>query len=649
MQRQGISPLSDAFEVPRVSSLFELSSFCESPEDGEFWQCVTIGAARDLCGPQTVYPGELPIRAAFRALQSRRYDDWNGPFNFPNAEAAICGEINLYLDRLFNEGAEMVVATKTKPTKQKIADKSADRAAQLKAAGKSRPKPDPTAEASASELLASVEIIEERDVEYSAIVRSKQNPRQTFDETLIAEMRPNIVTICQMSPLTIREGTNELIDGETRHRAAEGVAKYLRCKIVRCTDEQAACIRLQTSMQRRDLNPIEKAVALQAMLDGYGLTQRQLAPIVKMEQGSINNLTRLLKLPEEWRKMVISGEITGTAARDLVPWAEERGVLAGAEKQLRSVKKEDRSLALPEILEDAILSESRPLKGYHWTGTRQLQADLSPTDEQRDKLRVRKIKLRFSDEERAFNIDYWYQLVEEAEELRIAKMERREANLQKSVASGKVDPKKAAENAKRQEEILQKRLYRYKTGWLQTQLITCVDGFSFPTLMKYALFFARRHGSMDRSNEFLAIAHGQDRLRADSDYGGKSDLRAMLNWNEVQTWSAAAKLLTAWLAEPFDISSPAITPEMFEILAEDAGVDLKLDWPASCKRDGSTYLIDYLELLSKDQLIDLVAEWKLSVPVINKKRAELITGIEQVAAGKPVPKALASVKPCSLC
>ena len=623
--------------VPRVEKLFELGQMLEPErEDHEFWRWLVVAACNDLCPimlSETMTETER-VRYSFRALCDRRFFDWNGKDNHLNAEAAICGEINQFLNRVFDntqqQGTDDMAPAAT--GKRKAVERVEQKA--TKGAKEDKPK----VVESAADLLDGVEVVEERDVEYSKIVRSKHNPRQSFDGTLIAEMRPNIVTICQMNPLTIREGTNELIDGETRHRAAEGVAKTLRCKIVRCTDAQAACIRLQTSMQRRDLNPIEKAQALQSLIDSYGYTQRQMERIVKMKQGAIANLTRLLKLPDEWKQRVISKEIKGTAARDLVPWVDEPAVLANVTREMKALTTEEKSLALPEIIEQAVIDESRPLKGYCWHKQRNIQVDLKPYEEQLIRLRMRKVTYCQQEVERAFNVSYWEELLGEEEERRIAAMERREARGQ---SAKEVDPKKAAENELRQAQMFQKKLYRYKTAWLQKMLADKVHyDATKETTVKFAFWFAMRSGSHERRE-----GCGATGLRRPDDL---QELASVLERESTKLWNWAKELLSKWILLPFDKYDSALQPDMIEAMAAHLDIDLKRDWSGDCLPDSSTAFDDYLGLLTTSQLIDLCAEWKLKLHVVGKKRAELIKEMKEEGLGKPVPKALLNVKPCSL-
>ncbi|MEI8017489.1 MAG: ParB/RepB/Spo0J family partition protein [Schlesneria sp.] len=537
------------------------------------------------------------------------------------------------------------LSKRAKPIDQaaKADQENTDRAAKIKAAGKSRAKPDDQV-VNVLNPLEGVEVIDERDVPYDQIVRSPHNPRQTFDETLIAEMRPNIVTICQMSPLTMREGTNELIDGETRHRAAAGApgVTHLRCKIVRCNDEQAALIRLQTSMQRRDLNPIEKALALQAMIDGYGLTLRQLAPIVKMQNGSISNLTRLLKLPEAWKQRVISGEITGTAARELVPWVDEPAVLRLVEINIKSLTPDEKSLALAKIVQDAAEECSRPLKGYYYDHekSRQYQVTINPSGEEREQLRIKSVKIHGQDIERAFNLELWDELQERAEEERIAAMERRDTRHEKTA---KVDPKKTAELAEKKAKAFQRALYRYRCEWLQVQIGRHIEHATILELFRYLTWFANADGCRDRKDKEF----GDYSKRGEP----KDNLKVLLKSEIDSKFTQVRERIREWVLMPFDSSQTALTPACLEVLADNIGIDIEDGWPTTVK-EFPTWLSDYLNLLNSEQLGMLVAEWKLGLNVIQDKRADTIKAIEQRARllpnELPVPTALLKVKPICL-
>ena len=752
-------------DVPQISSLFELQSHCvEGKKDCEFWRCIAIAAATDLCLDVDWSPfGEAidPVVAAMAHLVNRRFKEWPSP-SFDESEAAICGEVNLFIQR-FLKDEEPMVTTVAKPKRAKLVkeetkpeiletddellaislsygeivgphsdaelltkimkrwnqakvftkrpysvstihqtfgvaiwfsdstkghpayfyDPEADELdikgdlldevrrvlnvdlpteenttetvdpafAAVKAKGKSRAKPTEPA-ASAAELLEGVIVVEEKDVPYNTIMRSEQNPRHDFDAELIAQMRPNIVTICQVNPLTIREGSNELIDGETRHRAGDGVAKALRCKIIRCTDAQAALMRLQTSMQRRDLNPIEKAQALQDMLDKHGMSQRQLTEIVKLEQSTIDNMTRLLKLPDGWKQQLISREITAASARELVPWVEEKKVLDEVLKEIKKIPVPKRSTAISETLGEVAWKLSRPLTESVSSGHphyRYGKVELKLTPELKQQLRVRTVKRSCGHSaERAFNVEAWKPLFDAAKTKALESLTKKD---QKSVTKdGKVDPKRAAENAKKQEEMLQKKLYRYKIDWLQAQLANTIEAASVDALTKYLISFCLMNSSGGRKSHVMDLVGIKS-----SGYSLDNDIPKVIpkifGWNAEDVTTHVRALLFEWLRGPFDGTYDALSPGTIEEFAGFAGVDLKQAWPGSCKscRGDNDPLDEYLQLLSKNHLVELIAEWNLAVPQINAaNRAFLISVIAKLGRGKPTPKALLSVKPIRL-
>jgi ParB family chromosome partitioning protein len=356
--------------------------------------------------------------------------------------------------------------------------------AKLKNEGKSRAKAAKVHKPlkPAVNIFESLEIIMTAYIPVAHIVPSRHNPRKVFDERLITRLSQNIADICRLNPITIRQETNELIDGETRLRAAiESGVPALRCIIVKCTDEQAAIARLQSSMDRAELNAIDKGRAFQAMLEQQDLTQRELAEMLGIDQSTIANLTRLLKLPGEWQDKVIAGEITGSAARDLVPWANEPAVLDHLLNRIKSMKPDEFASEFRWKLQSAIELESRPMNGSYLRkdDTRWSTVVFSKlSDADRELLRIRKYKIHPDgcEEERAFNVELWQQLQDAEEDLRVAKLEKREAiDAKNGTAAKNVDPKKAEELSSKSALKFSKDLFEHKIWWLQSRLVDWVQ------------------------------------------------------------------------------------------------------------------------------------------------------------------------------
>ena len=98
------------------------------------------------------------------------------------------------------------------------------------------------------------------------------------------------------------------------------------------SDVETMEIAIIENLQREDLNPIEEAEGLQALIDRCGFTQDQVAASVGKSRPAIANSLRLLKLPPEVREMTKSGTISAGHARALLGLPNEALIYAAAEQ-----------------------------------------------------------------------------------------------------------------------------------------------------------------------------------------------------------------------------------------------------------------------------------------------------------------------------
>jgi len=514
--------------------------------------------------------------------------------------------------------------------------------------GKATPKADPSSEPPA-DPLAGVEVIDEGEYPYEYFKRSPHNPRTAFDEDLIAQMAPSIASICRLNPILIHEdGT--IIDGETRHRAAEKAgATSLMARRLRCTEAQAAILRMQSFM-RRDLNPMDRAVAMKALQDAHGLTVDQVAKLVGMQRAdSVRNIVRLLELPEEWQLAVRSEELTAAAARDLVPWKDEPAVLADVRKRLNQTAKESRSVDLPEILRRATWDQSRALKDYHEAVRGRIIAEinLKPTDEQRSQLRIRKVRYAHRNEmvERAFNVELWEELVLAADERRREREAKRE---EASSRGGKPDKAKAAENAKRQQDILAKKLYRFRVGWYQRMLVAKLQTAKPTELLGVCLYVSTRNEGSSQRSQLLRDRTGAKRSKDDNWTRDHSALlTSLVALGDKAAAEVVKELAIAQASQPYCGYHNILNPVEIEALAIHLGVDLRRDWPKSFAKGSPCEGLwdEFCGLWTSDQIRSLLEEWKIAVPAGTAKRKDLQALLSRA---KPAPKAIVAAKAVSL-
>ena len=173
------------------------------------------------------------------------------------------------------------------------------------------------------------------------IIPNKEQPRKTFDEGALQELADSITVHGVLQPLLVRpllSGGYQLIAGERRWRASRMAGlKEVPVIIRELSDSEAMEIAIIENLQREDLNPIEEAEGLQALIDKCDYTQEQVAVSVGKSRPAIANALRLLKLPEEVRQMTKEGEISAGHARTLLAF-DNQAIMYEVAKQIVSDK-----------------------------------------------------------------------------------------------------------------------------------------------------------------------------------------------------------------------------------------------------------------------------------------------------------------------
>jgi ParB family transcriptional regulator, chromosome partitioning protein len=99
----------------------------------------------------------------------------------------------------------------------------------------------------------------------------------------------------------------QIIAGERRWRAAR-MAGLTKVPVVlkEATPQEMLELALIENIQRADLNPIEEALAYQALIHEFGLTQEMVARAVGKDRSTITNALRLLTLAPKVREALIN-------------------------------------------------------------------------------------------------------------------------------------------------------------------------------------------------------------------------------------------------------------------------------------------------------------------------------------------------------
>lgn len=153
-----------------------------------------------------------------------------------------------------------------------------------------------------------------------AIEANPYQPRQDFAASDLEEMVNSVREKGIVTPLLVSrtERGYQLIAGERRWRAAQKAGLERVPVVVReATPNESLELALVENIHRKDLNPIEEALAYKRLLEEAGTTQESLAKRLGKDRSSIANLLRLLKLPVIIQKDVIDGQLSMGHARIL--------------------------------------------------------------------------------------------------------------------------------------------------------------------------------------------------------------------------------------------------------------------------------------------------------------------------------------------
>lgn len=164
---------------------------------------------------------------------------------------------------------------------------------------------------------------------------NRDQPRKIFDEDALAELADSIAKHGVIQPLLVRpmpDGSYQLVAGERRWRASR-MAGLTEVPVVikELSDDEAMALALIENLQREDLNAIEEAQGIKALMDTLSLTQDEAAERVGKSRPTIANALRLLKLPDSVIALVSDGKLSPGHARALLGFKDEQDIIETAD------------------------------------------------------------------------------------------------------------------------------------------------------------------------------------------------------------------------------------------------------------------------------------------------------------------------------
>ena len=226
-------------------------------------------------------------------------------------------------------------------------------------------------------------------IKISRITPRGDQPRKNFDDNALQVLADSIREHGVIQPIVVREvsildGNYEIIAGERRWRAAKMAGLDEIPAVIMTGDElKIAEVALIENVQRKDLNPIEEAMAYKALIERFGLKQEEVAQQAGKSRSSIANMLRLLELPDSVLALVQDEKLSMGHARAILGLNDDEKMLPLAEM---TVEKELSVREVETLVRkyNTVPEEVRDLPEDHATTQRKIYMK-----ELEDKLRTR--------------------------------------------------------------------------------------------------------------------------------------------------------------------------------------------------------------------------------------------------------------------
>ncbi len=152
------------------------------------------------------------------------------------------------------------------------------------------------------------------------IVPNPEQPRRHFDAGELERLAESIRRHGILQPVVVRRAGEdwELVVGERRWRAARAAGLgTIPAVVADVASRDRLELALVENVQRRDLNPIELALAFHALAQA-GATHDQIGGRVGLDRSSVSNHIRLLDLPRAMQEDVEEGRVSFGHAKALL-------------------------------------------------------------------------------------------------------------------------------------------------------------------------------------------------------------------------------------------------------------------------------------------------------------------------------------------
>ena len=163
--------------------------------------------------------------------------------------------------------------------------------------------------------------VESRNLPLSDLRPGAHQLRRNFDEQQLAELTESIRRRGVLQPILVRPLDDgwEIVAGERRWRAAQSAGlREIPATVRQMSDHDALLAGLVENLQREDLNPMERARGISALVTDLGMTHAAAGNEVGLTRSAVSNTLRLLELPPDIQRMIELKKLNASHARVLV-------------------------------------------------------------------------------------------------------------------------------------------------------------------------------------------------------------------------------------------------------------------------------------------------------------------------------------------
>jgi ParB family chromosome partitioning protein len=176
------------------------------------------------------------------------------------------------------------------------------------------------------------------DLDVDSIHPNPFQPRKTFQKNALQQLADSMKEDGIIQPVVVykRDGKYFLVVGERRWRAAQMLRwEKIPAVVKDFSDNDVMAKALVENIQREDLNAIEIAEGIEALIAQSGEGQQETAEKLGMNRATLANFLRLLKLPAPVKEAIIQGKLDQGHARALLALKNDGEILSAAAQVIR--------------------------------------------------------------------------------------------------------------------------------------------------------------------------------------------------------------------------------------------------------------------------------------------------------------------------